>query len=154
MLTSEPHPAGEIMSRSAECAIRSLASTYAQATVTRDADAWAGTWAENGIWELMGQVPEGRDAVLAYWKQVMANIQFVFQLPGEGSIELDESAGRGTGRFPTVEFVKMGDGPGTLMLGTYHDVYVIESGEWRFAERRMKISYMGPPDLSAAPTPG
>ena len=44
------------MSRSAESAIRSLASTYAQATVTRDADAWAGTWAKDGVWELMGQV--------------------------------------------------------------------------------------------------
>jgi hypothetical protein len=141
------------MTIAAESAIRSLVSTYSQATVTRDAESWASTWAEKGIWELMGQAPEGREAVLEYWKGVMGNIQFVFQLPGEGSIEVDERAGRGTGRFPTVEFVKIGDGPGTLMLGTYHDVYVVEDGGWRFAERRMQIRYLGPTDMSGSPNP-
>ncbi len=83
----------------------------------------------------------------------MANIPFAFQLAGEGSIEVDESGQRGVGRFPPLEFTKMGDGPGTLLLGTYEDVYVREEGEWRFAERRMRIRYMGPPDMSGAPLP-
>jgi hypothetical protein len=141
------------MSQSADAAIRTLVSKYAQATVANDAEAWAATWADDGIWDLMGNAPEGRDAVVAYWKTLMGNIPFVYQLAGEGSIEIDASGERGTGRFPTVEFVKLGDGPGNLMLGTYHDVYVVERGEWRFAERRMKIRYMGPADLSGSPSP-
>lgn len=142
------------MPSSAEASIRSLISRYSQATVTRDAAAWGSTWADDGAWELMGQVSRGRDAVVAQWESTMSGLQFVFQMPGQGSIEIDESGQRGTGRVPTVEFIKMGDGPGTLMLGTYEDVYVLENGEWRFAERRMAISYVGPSDLSGAPLPG
>lgn len=141
------------MASSPEAEIRSLVSQYAQATVTRDGASWGSTWAEDGMWELMGQETRGREAVVAHWTTVMSGIQFVFQLPGEGSIEIDDGGARGTGRFPTVEFVKLSEGPGVLMLGTYHDVYVTENGAWRFSERRMKISYMGPSDLSAAPVP-
>jgi hypothetical protein len=83
----------------------------------------------------------------------MSNLQFVYQLPGEGIVEIDESRQRGSGHFPTVEFCKISDGPGTLMLGTYHDVYVVEDGAWRFAERRMRIRYIGPTDMSGAPIP-
>ncbi len=142
------------MSQSAESEIRNLVSRYAQATVTRDSAAWAATWSTNGIWELMGNAPEGREAVVSYWETLMANIPFAFQLAGEGSIEVDETGERGIGRFPTLEFTKMSDGPGTLLLGTYEDVYVVEEGEWRFGERRMRIRYMGPPDMSGAPLPG
>ncbi len=135
----------------AETTIRSLVSTYAQAVTRQDEAAWAATWAEDGIWELMGQAPEGRDAVVECFRTMMAPMQFVYQMPGEGSIEIDASGQRGTGRFPTVEFVKMGDGPGILMLGTYSDVYTLAEGEWRFAERRMQVHYMGPPDMSGTP---
>jgi hypothetical protein len=141
------------MSSSAHAEIRTLISQYAQATVTRDGDAWGATWAKEGTWELMGQESVGREAVVAYWESVMSGLQFVFQLAGAGSITLDPDGRRGTGRVPTVEFVKMGDGPGSLMLGTYEDVYVIEDEAWRFAERRMKIHYVGPPDMSGAPAP-
>jgi len=135
---------------SAEASIRSIISTYAQGVTAKDEALWSSTWSENGIWELMGNAPEGRDAVVEYWKSLMGNIAFVYQLAGEGSIEVDADGQRGTGRVPTVEFAKFGDGPGTLMLGTYHDVYVNENGRWCFGERRMKIQYMGPADLSGA----
>jgi len=136
---------------SAESAIKSIISTYAQAVTTRDDSLWSSTWSEKGIWELMGQAPEGRDAVVAYFSALMGNIAFVYQLAGEGSIEIDADGTRGTGRVPTVEFAKFGDGPGTLLLGTYEDVYVFEDGRWLFGERRMRIQYMGPPDLSGPP---
>lgn len=138
------------MSSSAEAQIRTIISRYAQAVTAKDETLWSSTWAESGIWELMGQAPEGRDAVVEYWKSLMGGIPFVYQLAGEGSIEIDADGQRGTGRVPTVEFAKFGDGPGMLMLGTYHDVYVVEDGAWRFGERRMKVQYMGPPDLSGA----
>jgi hypothetical protein len=142
------------MSSSAEASIRSLISKYAQATVTRDAAAWGSTWADDGAWELMGQITRGRDAVVAQWESTMSGLPFVFQLPGEGSIEIDATGRSGRGCVPTVEFVKLGDGPGTLMLGTYEDVYVEQDGKWLFAERRMKIAYVGPSDLSGVPLPG
>ena len=133
----------------AQAEIRNLVSTYAQAATRKDEAAWASTWSDSGVWELMGQAPTGRDAVVAHWRHVMAGIEFVYQLPGEGTIEIDEGGQRGTGRFPTLELVKLGDGPGALMLGTYSDVYVHEGGRWLFGERRMHIHYMGPSDLSA-----
>ena len=83
----------------------------------------------------------------------MSGIQFVYQLAGEGKIEIDASGERGTGRFPTVEFTKLSDGPGGLLLGTYHDEYIVEDGAWRFLSRRMEIHYMGPSDLSGTPMP-
>jgi len=141
------------MSSSAATQIRAIISRYAQAVTAKDEALWSSTWSKAGIWELMGQAPEGREAVVEYWKTMMSGIPFVYQLPGEGEIEVDADGQRGTGRVPTVEFAKFGDGPGMLMLGTYHDVYVLEDGAWCFAERRMKVQYMGPPDLSGAPTP-
>ncbi|MGE4606816.1 MAG: nuclear transport factor 2 family protein [Myxococcota bacterium] len=141
------------MSTSAESAIRSLVSTYAQAVVARDGATWQSTWAKDGVWELMGQAPKGPDALLEHWNKLMGGIQFVYQLAGEGVIQIDASGERGTGQFPTVEFAKLGDGPGSILLGTYHDEYVVENGEWRFANRRMQIHYMGPSDLSGMPVP-
>jgi len=142
------------MSSNADAEIRSLVSRYAQATNAYDGVAWGMTWAEEGVWELMGATHTGRTAVVAQWEAFMGNIQFVYQLPGEGLVEIEECGQRGTGRFPTVEFCKMGEGPGVLMLGTYHDLYAVEGEAWRFAERRMKIRYMGPTDMSGAPIPG
>ena len=140
------------MSTSAEAAIRSIISIYAQSVTARDHERWASTWTESGIWELMGHVAEGRDAAVAYLETLMGGIAFVYQLPGEASIEMDASGERATGHVPTVEFAKFGDGPGTLLLGTYADVYVREGERWLFGERRMKIQYMGPADLSGAPS--
>ena len=143
------------MPSSADASIRSLVSRYAQAVVARDGEAWIDTWASNGKWEILGQAPEGRHDVLAHWEKLMSGIFFVFQLAGEGAITIDESGERASGRFPTVEFAKMtADGPGSLMLGVYHDAYVVEDGAWRFASRRIDVLYMGPSDLAGAPAPG
>ena len=83
----------------------------------------------------------------------MGGILFVYQLAGEGKILIDASGERGTGQFPTVEFAEFGDGPGNLLLGTYHDEYVTAEGKWLFARRRMQIHSQGPSDLSAMPVP-
>jgi len=137
-----------------DASIRSLVARYAQAVVARDGEAWSDTWAKNGRWEIMGQAPVGRAAVRAHWEKLMSGIHFVFQLAGEGSIEVEEEGARATGRFPTVEFLKLApEGPGNLMIGTYHDVYVVEDGEWKFASRRIDVQYMGPADLSGKPMP-
>ena len=141
------------MSTSAESAIRSLVSTYAQAVVARDGAGWQSTWSKDGVWELMGQAPRGRDALLEHWNTLMGGIQFVYQLAGEGKIAIDANGERGTGQFPTVEFAKFGEGAGSLLLGTYHDEYVLEDSQWLFAKRRMQIHYMGPSDLSGTPVP-
>jgi len=139
----------------AESEIRSLVSRYAQAVVARDRAAWGGTWAENGRWEIMGAAPEGRADVVAHWEKLMSGIFFVFQLAGEGFVDVDPGGERATGRFPTVEFVKLApEGAGSLMIGTYHDDYVREDGAWKFANRRIDVQYMGPADLSGAPAPG
>ena len=140
------------MSAQDESSIRSLVSRYAQAVVSRDSAAWAATWAEDGCWEILGAAPQGRAAVLEHWEKLMSGISFVFQMAGEGALEMDPGGERGTGLFPTVEFLKMTpEGSGLLMVGTYHDEYVKEAGAWKFAHRRIDVQYMGPSDLSGAP---
>jgi len=130
--------------------IRSLISTYAQAVTARDVARWRDTWIEDCTWELLGQTHAGRAAATAHLEAVLGGLAFVYQLPGEAAIVVDAGGDRATGRVPTVELAKFGEGPGTLLLGTYHDVYVWEAGGWRFAERRMELQYMGPTDLSGA----
>ena len=52
------------------------------------------------------------------------------------------------------EHGKMAGVGSVLNLGTYDDVCVRENGVWRFASRRFRPLYIGPPDLSGEPAGG
>ena len=55
-----------------ERALQRLMSRYVDAANRRDGEAWAGTWAEDSCWHLMGLEAKGREAILQLWQQVVA----------------------------------------------------------------------------------
>jgi hypothetical protein len=129
-----------------QMAIRSLAARYSDAASRRDTTAWGDTWATSSEWHLLGIETRGRDAIVAHWRKLMAGIPFVLQVPVSGIIEV-LTADSASGRWYIHEITKR-PGRDRLTLGVYHDRYIREDGEWRFALRRFDVLYAGPPDLS------
>jgi ketosteroid isomerase-like protein len=131
-----------------ELEIRALVARYADAVNTRDEAGWSDTWAESGVWELMGHAFEGREAVVATWRGAMATFQFVFQQVHSGVVELDGD--RAVGRWSMTEIGRTAAGDPMLMLARYEDDYARDPEGWRFASRRLQVIYRGAPDLSEA----
>ena len=134
-----------------ELAIRELVTRYADAVTDYDEKAWAETWAEDGRWELLGQSANGRDAVVALWKQLMPMLEGVIQVAHSGIVDLDGDSA--SARWTIAEYGRLTDGATSFLLGRYRDRYRRESDGWRFVERRMEPLYMGPIDLSGALLP-
>ncbi len=131
-------------------AIEDLVHRYADAVVHRDPDRWSSTWAADAMWELgKGRRVEGRDAILALWNSAMDGFKAVIQNVVNGTAELDESAGTGSGRWYIMEHWTRADDSRGILLAHYDDTYVRVDGEWFFASRELAIHYGGPADLSA-----
>lgn len=103
----------------------------------RDAEDWAATWAEDGVWELLGMRIEGRPAIRAAWEQAMQGFAFVGFFVQPGVLELDGD--RGFGRVFTSELLVEPGGAKRLSVGRYDDDYVRTAAGWRFAARRFSI---------------
>ena len=136
----------------AEIELRDLVARYSDAVNRRDAEAWGATWSRDGVWQLMGSVQEGREAIVGFWNQVMGSIPLVIQEPTFGlldfSASIDGSEGiRVTGRWYIHEITR-GSGRSADTTGVYHDRYVHEEGAWRFARRRFDILYRNEEELS------
>ena len=132
--------------------IAHLQHLYADAVVRYDGDQWASTWAPDATWELgpTRQV-EGREAIVALWHQAMGSFNAVCQNVLNGTYELDEAAGTGTGRWYIIEhYHRRGDDGGVKgrLLAYYDDRYVRVDGQWLFASRRLVPQYNGPADMS------
>jgi uncharacterized protein (TIGR02246 family) len=133
-----------------ERAIRDLVASYCHAIAERDDAAWADTWAEDAVWDVLGTPVRGRDAILAHYRKLVARVRWVVQVAHDGLVE---GAGDGaTGRWLILEWLQGEDGRGGQNVGRYRDRYVRGAdGRWRFAERRFHATYLGPADLSGAP---
>jgi hypothetical protein len=129
--------------------IAALVHRYADAVVHRNAEQWGSTWAADATWELgRGRRVEGRDAILALWNTAMDGFRAVVQTVANGTAELDEVAGTGSGRWYVHEhWVRTDDSRG-ILLAHYDDRYVRIDGQWLFASRELAVHYGGPPDLS------
>jgi hypothetical protein len=129
--------------------IADLVHRYADAVVRRDEAQWAATWAATATWELApGWRVEGRDEIVDLWNRAMDGFAAVVQTVSNGTAELDEEAGTGTGRWYVSEHWKRTDGTGGILLAYYDDEYVRTDGEWSFAARALTAQYNGPADLS------
>lgn len=129
--------------------IRDLVHRYSDAVVHADRDQWAGTWAADAVWDLgRGRRVEGRDAILEAWITAMTRFDAVVQTVMNGTADLDETAGTGSGRWYIHEVMQRSAGDRTLMVGHYDDRYVRTADGWRFAERSLVQHYAGPADLS------
>ncbi len=118
-------------------AIAELHWTYADAVVRADAEDWGKVWAEDASWSLMGTVTQGREAIVAFWKQAMSGLDAVsFQcVPSMTSIDGD----RAVGRCQTQEYMRLKDGTTRAIGGLYEDEMVKRDGRWFYTSRVYKI---------------
>ena len=131
-------------------AINDLLHRYADAVVRRDPDQWVSTWASDATWELgKGRRVEGSEAILALWNSAMDGFKAVIQNVVNGTAELDDAAGTGTGQWYIIEHWARADDSRGILLANYDDRYVRVDGRWLFASRELTVHYGGAPDLSA-----
>ena len=108
------------------------------------------TWAPDAVWELgRGHRVEGREAIVGLWNSAMDGFAAVVQNVVNGTYELDEAAGSGTGRWYVIEHWQRADESRGMLLAYYDDRYVRTDDGWSFASRELVVQYAGPPDLSA-----
>ncbi|WP_448585355.1 nuclear transport factor 2 family protein [Thermaurantiacus sp.] len=135
--TEQPRGAGSDPQCHDRQAIRALNEAYCDAVNRRDADDWAALWAEDAVWDLAGTRVEGREAIVALWKQAMAGYAFVGFFAQMGPIRIDGDVAEA--RVWTHEWLEGVDGSERRPLGRYEDRYVKRDGRWLFAERRFTI---------------
>lgn len=131
-------------------AIRTLIHRYADAVCRFDPDQWTATWAPDGVWD-MGKVKvEGREEIGKTWTGIMSGMPAVVHVYFNGTCELDEPAGTGTGRWYVGEFLRLPDDQTMAMWGYYDDEYTLVDGDWLFATRTLTPLYRGPGDMTGA----
>lgn len=128
--------------------IRDLIHRYADAVCRFDGEQWQSTWAPDGVWDMGRTKVEGRETIGETWTSIMSGIPQVFHVYYNGTAELDEAAGTGTGRWYVGEFLHMPDGSTVAMYGFYDDEYVHVDGEWLFHTRLLTPLYRGAADMS------
>lgn len=123
-----------------ELAIRHLVSVYADAVNRRDEALWSSTWAEDGVWDLMGNPVAGRETIVSTWKSAMAGFSFVVQLVYQGTVHIDGD--QATGRWYLAEHLRPVDSDaGLFNIGSYLDVYTRQDGSWTFKRRGYQVLY-------------
>lgn len=131
-----------------ESQLRALVATYAHAVAQRDAEVWGGTWAEDSTWNLLGQSPRGREAIVALWSGLMTRFEFVVHRASDAILKIEGD--RATGVWAITEQGRSLDGQAMLLLGRYDDVYVRTEQGWRFSERTLQVFYQGTPAISVS----
>ena len=124
-------------------AIRELVDAYGDAVCQRDADAWVGTWAPDGVWLLRGKTITGHAALRAAWLTAMAAYRYVSFAGRPGAIQVDGDAA--SLRVQTTEWLVPVAGRPRLQLGTYEDRLVRLRGDWRFAQRSFSVNLLHVP---------
>lgn len=129
--------------------IADLVHRYADAVVCRDGDRWAATWDDDGVWDLGGgfQVA-GREKIAELWKTAMGGFESVIQTVLNGSCEINEAAGTGSGRQYIQEHFEKNPGEFGILLAYYDDEYIRRGDQWLFSSRKLVPVYKGPPDLT------
>ena len=118
-------------------AIRELCETYADAVVRADAEDWGKVWTADARWDLMGTKVDGREAIVAFWKQAMSGLDAVSFQCMPSSLEI--TGDRASGRCQTQEYLKVKDGTTRAVGGLYTDKMVRQDGVWLFSERIYRI---------------
>ena len=134
-----------------ELALKNLMSRYADAVNRVDAEAWIGTWAEDAIWNLLGNPVSGKDNILALWKQMMSSFEFALMLPSSSLFEV--SGDTASGHWYLHEYTRDPEGNASTVLSRYLDTYVKQDGQWLYKSRDYGFIYNGPADLSGDYTP-
>lgn len=118
-------------------AISELHQTYADAVVRIDAEDWGKVWAEDARWSLMGMETEGREAIVAFWKQAMSALESVsFHCIAAMTVVDGDTA---IGRCQTQEILTNKDGSTRMLGGLYEDTMVKQNGQWLYSSRSFRI---------------
>ena len=134
-----------------EMALRNLMARYSDAVNRVDADAWIATWAEDAVWNLLGNPVSGKDNILALWKQMMSSFEFALMLPSTCLFEVDGNTA--SGHWYLTEYTRDPEGAASTVLSRYTDTYTRKEGQWLFQSRDYSFIYNGPADLSGTYTP-
>ena len=134
-----------------DLALRNLMARYIDAVNRNDGDAWIATWAEDGVWNLMGEPVSGRSNVLAMWQQMMGNFDFAVMMPSSCLFTVDGDTA--SGHWYLHEYLRDQQGAGITILSRYLDTYTRWEGQWLYQSRVYNIIYNGPADLSGEHTP-
>lgn len=135
--------------RSAEQHIIALMAEYCDSIDRGDLDACAALF-RGGRWGIVGQLAEGERAVRA----LLANVTLYDGVPRTrhlmSNVLIDVAPGGDSATARSCLMVMQGVPPDfplqAIFIGTYHDVFVREAGQWRFCERAIVPDLVG--DLS------
>ena len=118
-------------------AIRELHEVYADGVVMMDKDIWGSVWAEDATWDFMGNLIEGREAIVGVWLGAMSNFEKVsFQcMPCMTDIDGDTA----TARVQTQEILKGKDGSTRHLGGLYTDKLAKIDGQWLYTHRSFQV---------------
>ncbi|AOR75592.1 nuclear transport factor 2 family protein [Novosphingobium resinovorum] len=125
--------------------IRELLDTYAHAVMTRDAETWASTWAEDSYWALP-EFPDlggftGKETIVSAWVESMKNYglggnaakpMVYVAHPGEIRIEGDRASAIS---YTSEIFEDPASGKTMRLRGRYVDELAKADGQWRFTRR-------------------
>lgn len=123
--------------------IRELIETYAHGVMTKDAETWASTWADDAYWALP-EFPDlggftGKEAIVTGWVESMKHYGLgdgkpMIYVAHPGEIRVDGD--RATAISYTSEiFIDPASGKTMRLRGRYVDELAKIDGDWRFTRR-------------------
>jgi hypothetical protein len=131
--------------------IRELMETYAHAVMTKDADLWGSTWAEDAFWALP-EFPDlggftGKTAIVAGWVESMkayglsnCTKPMIYGVtPGAIAVEGD---GARAVCYTSEIFDDPASGQTLRVRGRYDDVLARIEGHWLFTRREYRTMHM------------
>jgi uncharacterized protein (TIGR02246 family) len=123
-----------------------LAGDYPRALDTRNFDAYAALFTEDGELTLQGNTAKGRAAIKEFVSALPAEPRVIHPITNL-SYRIDGDTATGGAYWQDVGLV--GGAPGVLIAGRYEDTLRKVSGEWRIAKRSIVIEFA--PPAAAAP---
>jgi uncharacterized protein (TIGR02246 family) len=120
-------------------AIRELIERFCAAVIRIDAQRFAATFAEDGVW-ILPSVPEGtggRDRIREVFAEKLAYVEHIHMagFPDELAFDGDSA----TGKTYCRELIYTKDGDQKVLIGCFHDEYVKQGGEWLFKSRDYEV---------------
>jgi ketosteroid isomerase-like protein len=130
----------------AECGIRQLQSRCSDAVWRKDFEAFGDCFTEDCEWHIAGRLLQGREACMAFLKDVMPHIRRVL-IRMETPI-LKVAGNSAIGRTYLTEMNARDGQPAVFPIGVYYDRFVLQNDRWLFAWHHYQSIYFGPIDLS------
>jgi len=125
----------------AELAIHKLNARYCDAIHRRDEKAWGALWAEDCIWDFLGQSIGGREKVVATWLATMQGFPNVYHQNHAGIIEVEGDTAKC--RWYINEEILDAQKQALRFYGVYNDECVRVGGQWLYQRRRFDVLYQG-----------